>query len=204
MSKPSSEKARDRVLADEELVAVIRAARKMGFPYGAMVEFLILTAQRRGEVAGLVWDEVDLETGNWHLPANRTKNGRSHIVHLSPEALALLNGIPHRNGYVFGIGGIRPFSNFVKNKRKLDELSSVTDWVIHDVRRSAVTGMASLGVAPHVADRILNHQAGTISGVAAVYQRHEFLTERKVALVRWGRHVRIRLLELNEINTAAA
>jgi integrase len=194
MSKPSSEKARARVLSDEELVAVIRAARKMGFPYGAMVEFLIFTAQRRGEVAGLVWAEVDLETAIWHLPASRTKNGRSHIVHLSPEALALLKAIPHRNGYVFSIGGARPFSNFVKNKQKLDELSSVMDWVIHDLRRTVVTGMASLGVAPHVADKVLNHQAGTISGVAAIYQRHEFLDDRKKALLLWGKHLNSKLL----------
>jgi integrase len=190
LSKPAPEKARDRFLSDEELVAVIKAARALSFPYGSMVEFLILTAQRRGEVAGLVWDEIDLVTAIWTLPANRSKNGRSHIVHLSPEALAVLKAVPHRSGFVFGLGGARPFSNFVDSKEKLDELSSVTDWVIHDLRRTVVTGMAALGVAPHVADKVLNHQTGTISGVAAVYQRHEFLVERKEALLAWGQHLR--------------
>lgn len=189
MSKPAPEKARDRVLSDGELIAIIKAARARGFPYGSLVEFLILTGQRRGEVAGLEWDEINLPIGIWTLPANRSKNGRSHIVHLSPEALAVLEVVPYRSGFVFGLGGARPFSNFVISKEKLDELSSVTNWVIHDLRRTVVTGMAALGVAPHVADRVLNHQTGTISGVAAVYQRHEFLVERKEALLAWGQHV---------------
>ena len=68
-------------------------------------------------------------------------------------------------------------------------MSAVQNWVLHDLRRTCVSGIARLGVAPHVADKILNHQSGTISGVAAVYQRHEFLAERKEALERWGHHV---------------
>jgi integrase len=176
-------------LSDKELTAVFQEARTIGFPYGSMVEFLILTAQRRGEVAGLVWNEIDLTNGIWTLPAGRSKNGRSHIVHLSPEALAVLQMIPHKSGFVFGVGGARPFNSFVDSKEKLDELSCITGWVIHDLRRTAVTGMAALGVAPHVADKVLNHQAGTIAGVAAVYQRHEFLGERKEALLVWSRHL---------------
>ena len=76
-----------------------------------------------------------------------------------------------------------------KAKHLLDQLSGVTGWRLHDLRRTCVSGMAGLGVAPHVADKILNHQAGTISGVAAVYQRHEFFAERREALERWGAHV---------------
>jgi integrase len=193
LSKPAPEKARHRVLTGGELLAVIKAARTMGFPYGSMVEFLILTGQRRGEVAGLVWDEIDLAAEVWTLPANRSKNGRSHIVHLSPEALAVFEAVPHRERFVFHLAGARPFSNFVDSKQKLDELSCVTDWVIHDLRRTVVTGMAALGVAPHVADKVLNHQTGTISGVAAVYQRHEFLAERKEALLTWGQHLHKRM-----------
>jgi hypothetical protein len=94
-----------------------------------------------------------------------------------------------RGPYVFSIEGTKPFQVFARAKRKLDELSEVTDWRLHDLRRTCVSGMARLGIAPHVADKILNHQSGTISGVAAVYQRHEFLLERKQALERWGAHV---------------
>ena len=78
---------------------------------------------------------------------------------------------------------------FSRAKRQLDQLSGATGWRLHDLRRTCVSGMARLGIPPHIADKILNHQAGTISGVAAVYQRHEFLSERREALDRWGRHV---------------
>ncbi len=90
---------------------------------------------------------------------------------------------------MFTSDGKTPFRNFAGAKRELDRLSGVTGWRLHDLRRTAVSGMARLGVAPHVADRILNHSSGTISGVAAVYQRHEFMDERREALDRWGRHV---------------
>jgi integrase len=203
MSKPAPEQSRDRVLSDRELIAVLRAARTIGFPYGSMVEFLILTTQRRGEVAGLVWDEIDLANGIWRLPGSRSKNGRSHIVHLSPEALAVLQTIPGKTGFVFGMEAARPFTNFVNGKERLDKLSLVTDWVIHDLRRTAFTEMAALGVAPHVADKVLNHQSGTIAGVAAVYQRHEFLSERKEALLAWGRHVHNKVTAM-EISPIAA
>src|SRR5262249_42535842 len=81
------------------------------------------------------------------------------------------------------------FQKFSQGKRLLDQLSGVTNWRLHDLRRTCVSGMARLGVAPHVADKILNHQSGTISGVAAVYQRHDFLAERPAALERWGAHI---------------
>jgi hypothetical protein len=121
-----------------------------------------------------------------------------------PEALAALAAIPHRRGYIFGPEGLRPFNSFVDSKRKLDELSSVSNWVIHDLRRTAVTGMAALGVAPHVADKVLNHQAGTISGVAAVYQRYEFLAERREALLAWSQHVQVMLRKSKAIKAVAA
>jgi hypothetical protein len=92
--------------------------------------------------------------------------------------------------------GDRPFQNFSPSKRLLDQLSGVTNWRLHDLRRTCVSGMARLRVPPHVADKVLNHQSGTISGVAAVYQRHEFLAERQEALERWGSHVMSLLPEL--------
>ena len=91
--------------------------------------------------------------------------------------------------FVFSFDGTKPFQDFGRAKRELDELSGVTGWRLHDLRRTCVSGMARLGIPPHVADKILNHQSGTISGVAAVYQRHDFLAERKDALERWSAHV---------------
>jgi integrase len=90
---------------------------------------------------------------------------------------------------MFSVSGSKPFQSFSKFKRELDEKSGVRDWRLHDLRRTCVSGMARLGVPPHVADKVLNHQSGTISGVAAVYQRHEFLAERRDALDQWGGHI---------------
>jgi hypothetical protein len=90
---------------------------------------------------------------------------------------------------VLGTSRGKRFQAFAKGKRALDKRCGITGWRLHDLRRTIVSGMARLGVPPHVADKILNHQAGTISGVAAVYQRHDFLLERKEALDRWGAHV---------------
>ena len=189
LGAPAQEMPRDRVLDDGELARVILASRQLDGPYGVIVEFLALTGQRREEVARLTWDELDLTSQTWTLPSSRTKNGKPHIVHLSTEAIAVLIGRPRLGRFVFSVSGGKPFQSFSAAKLELDKLSGITAWRLHDLRRTCVSGMARLGVAPHVADKVLNHQAGTISGVAAVYQRHEFLAERKEALERWSAHV---------------
>jgi integrase len=186
---PAKEVARDRVLEDQELARVILAARRIGGPYGGIVELLALTGQRREEVARLTWQELDLEQRVWTLPKSRTKNAKAHVVHLSDQSVAVLNRADQRGLLVFSLLGTKPFQEFSRAKSLLDQLSGVTGWRLHDLRRTCVSGMARLGVAPHVADKILNHQAGTISGVAAVYQRHEFLGERRAALDLWGAHI---------------
>jgi integrase len=186
---PAKEVARDRVLSEEELAQVILAARKIGGPYGDIVEFLSLTGQRRQEVAGMRWDELDLRQPVWTLPKSRTKNAKEHVIQLSEQSVAVLNRQTVRGPFVFSILGTKPFQDFSRAKRQLDTLSGVAGWRLHDLRRTCVSGMARLGVAPHVADKILNHQCGTISGVAAVYQRHEFLAERQQALDLWGARV---------------
>src|SRR2546430_3448228 len=186
---PSKEVARDRVMDDNELAHVILAAQKIGGPYGGIVELLALTGQRREEVARLQWEELDLAQRVWTLPKSRTKNAKAHVVHLSEQSMAVLTLADQPGPYVFSMLGTKPFQEFSRAKRRLDQLSGVTGWRLHDLRRTCVSGMARLGVAPHVADKILNPPAGTISGVAAVYQRHEFLLERKEALDRWGAHV---------------
>jgi integrase len=193
---PFKEVARDRVLDDDELTRVILAARQIGGPYGGIVEFLALTGQRREEVARLQWEELDLARRVWTIPKSRTKNAKAHVVHLSGEALAAVKRADQRGPLVFSLLGTKPFQEFSRAKRVLDQLSGVTGWRVHDLRRTCVSGMARLGVAPHVADKILNHQTGTISGVAAVYQRHEFLAERRAALDLWGAHVSQLLKEI--------
>jgi integrase len=193
LSSSYREISRDRVLNDQELAKIILAAREMQPPYSGIVEFLALTGQRREEVAQLRWGELDEKARTWTLPSSRTKNKKAHIVHLSEPAWRV---IPQRSEgeFVFGNPHGKHFQNFGQAKPEIDRRSGVTGWRLHDLRRTIVSGMARLGVPPHVADKILNHQAGTISGVAAVYQRHDFLTERKEALDRWGWHVE-RILE---------
>ena len=137
----------------------------------------------------MIWDEVDFDQRIWTLGSARTKNGKAHLVHLSAPALRVLEATPRLGSFVFTRTGQFPFQDFTPSKQRLDSLSGVTNWRLHDLRRTVVSGMAQLGVAPHVADRILNHVGGTISGVAAVYQRHEFMAERKQALNVWGEHV---------------
>jgi hypothetical protein len=144
------------------------------------------------------WSEIDPEAEIWTLPGARTKNGKPHIVHLSVLALEIIGAVPHIEGQdlLFSRTGATPASGFSRAKRRLDALLSadgdgtrIAPWTLHDLRRSATTGMARLGIAPHVVDRVLNHQAGTIRGVAAVYNRFEYLAERQAALEAWGRFV---------------
>jgi integrase len=186
---PTKEVTRERVLNDQELAQVILAARVMDGPYGGIVELLALTGQRREEVARMTWNELDLAQRIWTLPKSRTKNAKEHVVHLSEQSMAVLKRADKKEPFVFSMLETKSFQDFSRGKRSLDQLSGVTEWRLHDLRRTCVSGMARLGIAPHVADKILNHQAGTISGVAAVYQRHEFLSERREALDRWGAHI---------------
>lgn len=135
------------------------------------------------------WEELNLEKGIWTIPARRTKTKRSHVVHLTPQMQSLLPEPEEGQPLVFPSAPGKPFQYFSAMKKCHDVASGVTGWVLHDLRRTVATGMAALGVAPHVADKILNHQSGAISGIVAVYQRHEFLAERKAAIELWSGHV---------------
>ena len=200
---PAQEVARERVLSDNELVRVIKAARQIGYPYGPIVELLALTGQRRAEIAELKHSEIDLDSQPIHFGGARTKNLKPHIVHLSRLSLSVLETLPGLGSFVFCTRGDRPFQDFSTAKRELDRRSGVTNWRLHDLRRTCVSGMARLGIAPHVADKILNHQGGTIAGVAAVYQRYEFLTERKFALDLWDEHIAHHLADAEALTAAA-
>src|SRR5262249_48852850 len=123
---PSKEIARHRVLDDNELARVILAARKMGGPYGGIVELLALTGQRREEVARLQWAELDLAERVWTLPKSRTKNAKAHVVHLSEQSMAVLAQADKPGPSVFSLLGTKPFQEFSRAKRRLDQLSGVT------------------------------------------------------------------------------
>ena len=191
LRRPAVELERERVLSDDELRAVWRACDAIGWPFGRAMQLLILTAQRRDEVALAEWSEIDLDGAMWTIPGCRMKNGEAHVVPLAPAAIDMLQSAPKFAGcsYVLTARPPKPIAGFSKAKARIDALSGVTGWKFHDLRRTAATGMARLGVAPHVADRVLGHKQGTIRGVAKIYNRHAYLDERREALCRWAAFV---------------
>lgn len=188
LSAPSPLVSRDRVLMHEEIKCILSAATQMGYPYGELVWLLLLTAQRRSEVAEMHWRELDLNKGSWEIPARRTKNGKAHILPLSQSALQILAGLPRlHQDFVFPARGKdNAVSGFGKWKATLDALSGVTSWRLHDLRRTAASGMARLKTPPHVIERVLNHSSGILGGVAGVYNRHAYYDEMQEALEQWA------------------
>jgi integrase len=191
--------ARDRVLKDDELREIWQALPDD--QYGAIVKLLTLTAQRREEIAGLARSEIDFEKKTITLPATRTKNSREHVVPLSAPALAILKAQPLRTNadgtprnLLFGFRD-GPFSGWSDCKEKLDaKISDVRDkpmlrWTLHDLRRTAATRMADLGVQPHVIEAALNHASGHKAGVGGVYNRSVYSREAAMAFNLWAEHV---------------
>jgi len=212
VTAPPRPEARDRVLADEELRLIWKASDGLGSTFSAIVKLLMLTGQRRAEVAGMTWAELDLKAATWRIPRERAKNGRAHEVDLCPSSIRILEKLPRGGSYVFPVtrkgaaeGAARGFS---ATKRRLDALIETVrvqeateagheppaapsaDWRLHDLRRTAATGMAAMGFPPHVVERVLNHVSGVQSGLVGVYQRHEYRAERKAASAAWGAHVK--------------
>jgi integrase len=133
---PAKEVPRDRILSDDELAKVILAARQIDVRYGGIVELLALTGQRREEVAKLAWEELDLKQRVWTIPKSRTKNAKPHIVQLSDQSIAILRRTQEQERYVFAAAGAKPFQHFATAKRELDEISGVSGWRLHDLRRA--------------------------------------------------------------------
>jgi integrase len=197
LKPPAEEVSRDRTLADHEIGAVWRACdglsrsvdwmgNEVNRPYGDIIKLLALTGQRLREVSEMSWSEIDLEARTWSLPRERCKNGHAHVVPLSEQALAILWGprTPNDSDLVFGVSG------FSRAKKTLDTVAKLsTPWCLHDLRRTCASGMARLGVAPHVVEAVLNHKSGQVRGVAAVYNRYSYSTEKREALDLWAQHV---------------
>ena len=194
---PSKEKSRERVLEASELAEIWKATKTLGFPFGPYFQFLILTAQRRSEVAQIRWQDVDMQTALWTLPQEATKAGRVHDVPLSRTAVELLENLPRFDGpYLFSTtSGQHPVSGFSKAKLALDgkileyKGNALASWKIHDLRRTAATRMAEAEVPPHVLSAILNHSPGAAQGVTAIYNRFRYVEERREALETWAEYV---------------
>ena len=186
---PAREISRERVLTLMELQSVMEATTRISYPWGPMVSLLALTGQRLSEVASATWDEFNLDNGEWALSGGRTKNGRPHVVHLSAAALKVLRELPAVEGqrWLFSTTGEGPVKGFSKAKARLDQESGVLGWIFHDLRRSFATHATELlGISPVVVDKVLNHVSGAVKGVAAVYQRGEYLEQRRRALDLWA------------------
>jgi integrase len=186
---PSAECSRDRVLSDPELRAVWQGAAKIGGTFGALVQLLILTGQRRDEVAGMRWSEIDLEGCRWTLAPERVKNNRPHEIPLSEPAIAILTALPRiGNQFVLTSTGDAPSSGYSKGKRRLDALlpPDMPDWRLHDLRRTVASGLAQLGINLPVIEKVLNHASGSFAGIVGVYQKHVFSEEKRRALDAWG------------------
>ena len=182
------EQARDRVLSEDELRRIWNAAGHG--TYGTIVRLLIITGQRRGEIAELRWSEVDLERCALNLPAERTKNKRPHIVPLAPTARKLLaNRLSDGDAAAGAADTVFKFAAWAYSKGLLDKRSGVSDWTIHDIRRTVATGMADIGIQPHIIEAVLNHVSGHKGGVAGIYNRSSYAAEKQAALVRWDEHV---------------
>ena len=198
MEAPPPVPSRDRVLTDEEISAVWRGCENLGFPFGPLFRLLVLTGQRRDEVASLDWRELDRKERLWTLPSSRAKNRRPHLVHLSRPAVELLDDLAGgaqwpAAGLVFSTNGKTAPSGFSKAKRRLDEYmtnvlgqNGTSHWRTHDIRRTVATGLQRLGVRFEVTEAILNHVSGARAGIAGVYQRHDWAIEKKRALDAWA------------------
>lgn len=178
---------RQRVLQDDEIRAIWRAAATLGYPFGALAQLLLLTGQRLREVAEMRWDEVNSDKALWIIPATRMKGGVTHVVPLSEPALALLMALPRWNGpYVFSTtGGERPVSGFSKAKAKLDRVLGLdfAPWRFHDLRRTMRTGLSALPVSHLVAEIIIAHQQ---PGLHRTYDLHRYDDEKRRALTLWS------------------
>lgn len=181
---------RQHKLTDTEIVALW----SVSIPY---FKVLLLTAQRRTEVASMQWQEVNLDKAEWIIPSSKTKNGREHLVPLSPAVVAILRSLPQRkpSEYVFGKYADAPYSGYSKAKRELDaamliklreDEGELRDWRIHDLRRTAASGMAALRVQPHIVEAVLNH---TASKLQRTYQVYLYADEKREALDKWADHI---------------
>jgi integrase len=193
---PTKARQRDRCLTDAELEAVWRSTEILGWPFAPIVRLLILTGQRRAQIAGLRWSWIDFEQRQITFPASTMKNGREHVVPMSTAIGKLLRSLPRfqEEDRVFPARNHKSKngpSGFSKTKVRLDTLSGVTNWVLHDIRRTVSTGMIAMGVADQTVESLLSH---VIPGVRGVYNRHKYVEEMRIALELWQSHASLTMV----------
>lgn len=201
MEKPPAPAARDRVLSDSELALVWRATEAQPLVWGVFFRLLVLTGQRRSEVSDMRWEELDRKSAVWTIPPARAKNGKAHLVPLSDDAVAQIDLAAGghdwpKQGYVLTTTSRSAVSGISKAKAALDAAAlrlndgeAIPQWRLHDLRRTAATGLQRLGVRFEVTEAVLNHVSGSKGGVAGVYQRHDWAAEKRAALDAWAAYV---------------
>jgi len=199
---PGAEMRRERTLSADEIKELWPLLTATGYPFGPFLQMALLTGQRRDEVAGMQWRHVDLDEKIWTIPSEGTKAGRSQAVPLSDLALSILHAVPRLGACVFTTTGDKPISGYSKSKarlevlifkereklmRKGDNVENVfSHWTIHDLRRTVATNLGRLGASRFIIERILNHADRSVTGI---YDRHEYLDEKRKALDCWGRYL---------------
>lgn len=186
---PARENARDRVLSDAELRSIWRAAQRAGYPFGTIVQLLILTGQRRGEIAALRWSFIDTKARIITFPASLTKNNRMHELPYNGMVAEILETIPRFNStnllFLARAKTDTPFNGWSKSKENLENRPPIRPWTLHDLRRTFATHLAALGVRIEVTERLLNHISGTHGGLVGIYQRHSWKPEMRTAIETW-------------------
>jgi integrase len=186
LKAPAKATKRDRVLSEVELAKIYTAAEAWGFPFGHIVLLLIVTGQRRGEIASLKWDYIDFANLSVTLPATTTKNKIEHTFPITEQTARLIHSLPKISPYLFPArGSDGPFCGWSRVKNSFAETAGVSGWGLHDLRRTFSTRLALLRVAPHIIERALNHVSGEISGIAAVYNRWSYLPEMREAMFKY-------------------
>jgi integrase len=192
VERPHKEKIRSRILTDDELRALWLACGHEGAS-GEAIRLMVLTGARRGEVGEMLRQEVDQDHQLWNLPAERTKNGRPHTIPLSTQAWALLEARPRFAdcNFVFSADGKRAVNNWDEVKHRISAKAGITasSWRLHDLRRTAASGMQKLGISVPIIEKALNHKSGTFRGIVSVYQQHDYADEIYVALQKWADYV---------------
>ena len=204
LEPPAKERARRRILTADEIRWFWAACDEIGWPFGPLAQLLLLTAARRDEVRAMTWREIDLASATWLLTGERVKSDREHLIPLAPAALRILESLPRissAKGFVFTTSGAGPVDGFSRAKSRLDaamadirrredpNAEAIPSWTFHDCRRTAASGMASLGAQPHVVEAALNHRSGVIKGVAATYNVYTYAAEKRAALNAWAAHI---------------
>lgn len=200
---PVAKVSRNRVLTDDEIRWLWQAATECAFPFGTLAKALLLTGQRRDECAAMCDPEIDPDAKRWTILGARAKNGKPHDVPLSDAMLAVLDSprVKSKVGFLFTTNGRTHITGYSKAKREIDAAMLaatraergpdflIPNWRFHDLRRTVAIGMARLGIALPVIEKVLNHTSGSFSGIVSVYQRHHYLDEKRHALETWARHI---------------